>query len=174
MIPRFATAAMDTMSGYGPLIGLGHFVCSQDLWSPIRSRLYFEQATHCEKPAEAILDLGVGILAGCETVAQVNTTIRSDPLLAQAWGRAAFHEQSTIARVLDVCTDEQVQQMRAANEALLRWTGRIYHHNFGQDWLRLDLDLTGLLASARAEGSEKGYFAGKKMLVAANWLGSMP
>jgi hypothetical protein len=34
--------------------------------------------------------------------------------------------------------------------------------------------LTGLLASALAEGSEKGYFAGKKMLADANSPASMP
>lgn len=168
MIPHFTTATMEKVSGYGPLVGIGHYVCQQDLLSPLRSRLDFTQRTHCEKPVEALVDMGVAILAGCENVGQINTTIRTDPLLAQAWGRASFYEQSTVARVLDACTPCQIQQMRAANEALLRWTGRVYHHNFAQEWLRLDLDLTGLQTSHLAEGSQKGYFAGKKMHMVAS------
>lgn len=168
MIPHFTTAAMDKSSGYGPLVGIGHYLGQYDLLSPLRSRLDFREQTHCERPVEALIDMCVGILAGCENVGQINTTIRSDPLLAQAWGRASFYEQSTIARVLDACTSVQIQQMREANEALLRWTGRVYQHNFTQDWLRLDLDLTGLQTSHLAEGSQKGYFAGKKMSVVAS------
>ena len=91
MIPHFTTAAMETLSGYGPLVGIGHYVRQQDLLSPLRSRLDFGQRTHCEKPAEALVDMCVAILAGCETVGQINTTIRSDPLLAQAWGRTSFY-----------------------------------------------------------------------------------
>jgi hypothetical protein len=134
----------------------------QDLLAPVRSRVNFATPTHCDDPVGALLDLGVGILAGCEVVAQVNTTIRSDPVLAAAWGRERFAEQSTIARILDTCRPPQVSQMRAANEHLLQWTGQVYQHNFDRDWLRLDIDLTALLASQWAEGSEKGYFPQKK------------
>jgi hypothetical protein len=52
--------------------------------------------------------------------------------------------------------------MRAANEGLLHWTGQVYQHDFRHDWLRLDIDLTALLASKWAEGSDKGYFPQKK------------
>ena len=39
------------------------------------------------------------------------------------------------------------------------------------DWrglLWFDLDLSGLVCGKEAEGSEKGYFSGKKMLLDAN------
>lgn len=173
MQPRFLTAPIASTS-YAPLIALGFWVRQLDLFSPIRSRVRFTQPTHTSDPVGALLDLCVALLAGCEVVAQVNTTIRSDPLLAQAWGRTSFSEQSTIARVLDACTSAQVVQWRQANEATLRWIGRLYQHSFVQDWLRLDLDLTALQASARAEGSEKGYFPGKKTPLAGNWAGLPP
>jgi hypothetical protein len=168
MMPRFTVAPMNTSSPLGPLVALGFFVREHDLWAPIQQRVHFPQPTHTVYPVEALLDLGVGILAGCEVVAQVNTTIRPDTLLAQAWGRSRFAEQSTIARVLDACMPEQVIQMRQAHESLLRWTGRAYQHDFARSWLLLDIDLTGLLASASATGSEKGYFAGKKTRPGAN------
>jgi len=162
MRPQFTTAPMEHGTSFGPLVALGFWMRQQDLWAPVRSRVCFTEPTHYNDPVAALLDMGVGILAGCEVVAQINTTIRSDPVLAQAWGRQGFAEQSTIARVLDVCGPAQVSQMRAANECLLRWTGQVYQHDFGHDWLRLDIDLTALLASKWAEGSEKGYFPQKK------------
>ena len=162
MRPRFTIAPMEHGTGFGPLVALGFWVRQQDLWAPVRSRVGFTEPTHCDDPVAALLDMGVGILAGCEVVAQINTTIRSDPLLAAAWGRERFAEQSTIARVLDTCRPSQVSQMRAANEGLLHWTGQVYQHDFSDDWLRLDIDLTALLASKWAEGSEKGYFPQKK------------
>jgi len=124
--------------------------------------VHFDRPTHCLNPVNAIYDLWVGILAGCEVVSQVNTTIRADPLLARAWGREQFHEQSTIARVLDACTSLQVRQMREANEAILHWLGQAHRHDFSRSLLRVDIDLSGLPASKRAEGSTKGYFSGRR------------
>jgi hypothetical protein len=170
MRPYITTAPIAT-SSYAPLVALGFWLRHYDLFSPIRSRVQFTHPTHTTDPVAALLDLLVGLLAGCEVVAQVNTTIRSDRLLAQAWGRDQFVEQSTIARVLDACGPTQLAQWRQANDATLRWIGQVYRHPFLLDWLRLDIDLTALRASAHAEGSQKGYFPGKKTPPDANWDG---
>lgn len=132
MKPRFTVAPMDNSTTFGPLVALGFFVQEHDLWGPQYTAVCIFLSRLTEDPLGALLDMGVGILADCEVVAQANTTIRSDPLLALAWGRKQFMEQSTIARVLDACWPEQVSQMRRANEALLRWTGQVYHHDFGR------------------------------------------
>jgi hypothetical protein len=173
MLPSLSTAALST-TRYAPLLVLGWWVSHHDLFSPIRSRVQFSTPTHTAEPVEALLDLLVGLLAGCEVVSQVNTTIRSDPLLARAWGRTQFAEQSTIARTLDATTPIQVAQWRAANEATLRWIGQLGRHSFVHDMLLLDLDLTGLVASARAQGSQKGYFSGKKTAPDASLPVSQP
>jgi len=162
MVPRFTLAPMEHSTCFGPLVALGFFMREHDLWAPIRHRVHFDRPTHCLNPVNAIYDLWVGILAGCEVVSQVNTTIRADPLLARAWGREQFHEQSTIARVLDACTSLQVRQMREANEAILHWLGQAHRHDFSRSLLRVDIDLSGLPASKRAEGSRKGYFSGRR------------
>ena len=162
MVPRFTLAPMEHSTCFGPLVALGFFMREHDLWAPIRHRVHFDRPTHCLNPVNAIYDLWVGILAGCEVVSQVNTTIRADPLLARAWGREQFHEQSTIARVLDACTSLQVRQMREANEAILHWLGQAHRHDFSRSLLRVDIDLSGLPASKRAEGSTKGYFSGRR------------
>jgi len=161
MQPRFTTAHISSTS-YAPLVALGFWVRQLDLFSPIRSRVQFTHKTHTNAPVEALLDMMVGLLAGCEVVAQINTTIRSDRFLAQAWGRGQFAEQSTIARVLDATTQQQVVQWREANEASLRWSGHLFAHDFAHSRLRLDIDLTALEASAAAEGATKGYVPHKK------------
>ena len=76
MAPRFTLAPLESMTGYGPLVALGFFVRQRDLWAPIRQRVRFDGPTHVDEPVEALFDLWVGLLAGCEVVSQVhkNTT----------------------------------------------------------------------------------------------------
>jgi hypothetical protein len=52
--------------------------------------------------------------------------------------------------------------MREASESLFHWLGQAHRHDFGKDFLRLDIDLTGMPASKRAEGSAKGYFSRRR------------
>ena len=162
MEPRITLAPMETSTSFGPLVAMGFFVRQHDLWAPIRHRVRFSGPTHCKEPVDALYDMWVGILAGCEVVSQVNTTIRADPLLAQAWGRDQFLEQSTIARILDACGSSQIQQMQEATESLFHWLGQAHRHDFSCSLLRVDIDLTGLPAIKRAEGSTKGYFSSRR------------
>lgn len=160
--PRICLAPMDGTTQFAPLVAIGFFMRAYDLLAPIQSRLAFGQATHTQYPVEALLDLWVSILAGCRSVWQINTKIRPDLALAQAWGRPRFAEQSTIARVLDVCQPEQVEQLREGVTSLYRWTGQAAQHDWASSELLIDIDLTGLPAGRQAEGSTKGYFSGKK------------
>lgn len=114
------------------------------------------------------MDVWVSMLAGCRSVHQVNTKIRPDRLLARTWGRERFCEQSTLARVLDACEAEQVQQLRAGVEAVYRWIGRAPQGKWEVSPLMIDIDLTGLPAGRKAEGSTKGYFSEKKGCVDVN------
>ena len=170
--PRICLAPMNGATQFAPLVAIGFFMREFDLLAPIHSRLVFEQATHTQYPVEALLDLWVSILAGCRSVWQINTKIRPDLTLAQAWGRPRFADQSTLARVLDVCQPEQVEQLGQGVNALYRWWGQTPHHNWASaKELLLDIDLTGLPAGRQAQGSTKGYFSGKKGHAAANCVG---
>lgn len=88
--PRICLAPMKGTTQFAPLVAMGFFMREFDLLAPIYSRLVFEQATHTQYPVEALLDLWVSILAGCRSVWQINTKIRPDLTLAQAWGRSRF------------------------------------------------------------------------------------
>jgi hypothetical protein len=163
------------MTQFAPLVALGFFVREYDLFSPITSRLAFTQATHTEYPIEALLEVWVSMLAGCRSIWQINTKIRPDLVLAQAWGREQFADQSTVARVLDVCQAEQVAQLGQGVESLYRWLGQAPHHPWtAGDRLLVDIDLTGLPAGRKAQGCSPGYFSGKKGHGAGSYVGSGP
>jgi hypothetical protein len=165
------------MSGttqFAPLVAIGCYVRDYDLLSPIASRLSFSQHTHTQYPLEALIGLWVSILAGCRSVWQINTKTRPDLVLAQAWGREQFAEQSTIARILDVCQAEQVDQLRQGYEQVYHWMGQAPRHNWLNGGLMIDIDLTGLPAGRQAQGSTKGYFSGKRGSEVGNCAASAP
>jgi hypothetical protein len=172
--PRISLSPMRGTTRFAPLVALGYFVREYDLLAPIYSRLAFTQPMHTEYPIEALIEVWISMLAGCRSISQINTKIRPDVVLAQAWGRPCFAEQSTVARVLDVCQVEQVEQLRAGVEAMYRWIGQAPQHNWADVDLLIDIDLTGLPAGRQAEGSTKGYFSGKKGHAAGNYVASGP
>ena len=167
-IPRMSLVRMEQTTCFAPLAVLGAYIRQQDLLSPVFSRLAFEQRMHTDKPVEALIDVLVSMLAGCRSINQVNTKVRPEVLLAKAWGRKRFCEQSTLARVLDACEEEQVQQLRAGVEAVYRWIGRAPQGNWSSLPLMIDIDLTGLPAGRKTEGSTRGYFSEKRGHADAN------
>lgn len=172
--PRISLAPLEGMTQFGPLTALGFFVREHDLLSPITSRLVFSQATHTEYPIEALMEVWLSMLAGCRSIWQINTKIRPDLVLAQAWGREQFAEQSTVARILDACQAEQVTQLRQGIESIYRWIGQAPHHQWTAGELLIDIDLTGLPAGRKAEGSTQGYFSQKKGHGVGSYVVSAP
>lgn len=152
---------LGTYCRYAPLAVIGHWLQQTHflapLWAPVE--WWTKSCTHQPQAnLEAVL---VSILAGNRALYQINTTIRPDRLLAQAWGQAQFAEQSTLADLLDQAGPPQVAQLQAGTAALLQQHSRALRHDFAAGWLLLDYDATGLLISRHAEGSERGYFSGQ-------------
>ncbi len=92
---------------------------------------------------------------------EINTRLRSDPALQQAFGRQACAQQSVVQQTLDACTAANVAQMQAALTTIFRQHSRAYQHNYRRAWQLLDVDITGLPCGKRAELSRKGYFSTK-------------
>ncbi|MCP4935334.1 MAG: hypothetical protein GY927_14320 [bacterium] len=118
--------------------------------------------TYDHTPTAKLQDMLVSILAGNNAVSQINTRLRPDVALAAAWDRKQFAEQSNIAKLLDRLTPPHLEQLRQGSQCLFRRYGQTIYHDYRTHWLLLDLDLTGLQASRRAEGSCKGYCSGKR------------
>lgn len=103
----------------------------------------------------------VSILSGCDTLSEVNTKLRGDIPLAKAGGWECFADQSTLSLALDSLSQMNIDQLRGATTQIEMRYGQTPRHDW-RGFLWLDFDLSGLICSEYAEGSEKGYFSGKK------------
>jgi hypothetical protein len=154
MPPRFTTL-------FAPLAVVGYCVVHADVLHPLREvKLGIKTRQH--QPHEKMQDVLVSVMANCSSIKQIDLRIRPDVVLAEAWGREQFAEQSTLAETLNAFNETAVTELRHAVETIHQQQGQVFHHPFATELLRLDIDLTGLRASPRAHGSTKGYFSGKR------------
>ena len=160
MITRLVTLPQRQETHYAPLAVLGYCLNRTDFLAPLRTvNLNMKTVRHA--PAEKLQDILVSILANCSSIKQVDLRIRPDLVLAEAWGREQFAQQSTLADTLNAFTAHSVKELREAAQTLYRKHGRTARHNYSQ-LLWLDIDPTGLPSSAHAQGGEKGFFSGAK------------
>lgn len=151
---------------YAPLAAIGRYFQEQERLQPMKNVGDGE-----EKPefslSDKLIQVLISTLANCKYICEVNSRLRSERKLAQAWGFERFLEQSSLAIALNKLNRMNLSQLEQAVQAIWCENSRA----LGHDWrglLWFDLDLTGLLCGKEAEGSEKGYFSGKKMLLDAN------
>ncbi len=149
-----------THTQYVPLAVFGYCLTRTGFLEPVWDGLDWSMKTIVHTPSDKLQDLLMSIIAGNEAIYQINTRLRPDLTLATAWQRKKIAEQSTIADTLEALTPVQLAQLRAGSEALFRQHSQTMEHNFEARLLVMDLDPTGLLASRRAQGSRRGYFAG--------------
>ena len=161
MTTKIRLTSMPEDTNFAPLGVLGYCLTRADFLLPVFADLALPVKEVVYTPAMKLTDVVCSILAGCRAIYQINTRLCPDVALARAWGRERFAEQSTVARTLDAFTDAQVTQLRQGSEALFRHESRTLRHNFAQDWLWLDIDLTPLPISKYAEGSTKGKLGAK-------------
>jgi len=159
-------------TNFAPLGVLGYCLRRTDFLAPVFSELELPLKTVRHSPKGKLLDIIVGILSGCRAIEQINTRIRPDVALAQAWGRDAFAEQSLLADTLNAFAPVTVEQLRQGSDRWFRQHGRLFQHDFATNRLWLDIDLTPLPISKQAEASTKGKFA-KKTAMVASWHGCM-
>lgn len=160
---------MPEETGFVPLGVLGYCLIRSKFLAPVFTELELPIKKIDHTANDKVLDVLVSILAGCRAIYQVDTRLRPDLALAQAWGREQFASQSNLARTLDAFSEESVGQLRRGSEALFRRESRTLRHNFEQERLWLDIDLSPLPAAKYAQGSAKGKISGKKTAMVANW-----
>lgn len=164
-------ASMQQATNYAPLGVLGYCLLRSHFLTPIWAEVTLALKV-VDYPTEAKLRaLVLGVLAGSRALSHLNSLVRPDRPLTQAWGLPRFPEQSTLARTLDAFTAEHVAQLRRGSQTWWRRHTRLKQHDFAQKWLWVDIDLTPLPASKHAEASTKGKL-GKKGAMDANWHGS--
>ena len=144
---------------HATLVALGLKVQALDLFHPIREQVHIKQKTVRYTPTDKLYDAWIAILAGAHGLVEVNTRLRSDPVLQAAFGRSACAEQSVIQDTLDACDTTTVQQMEQALTTIFRQQSQAYRHDYTQQVQVVDIDMTGLPCGPKAAFATKGYFA---------------
>lgn len=132
---------------------------------PIRTRDF--------SPVSKLVQVCLSILAGCETLFEVNARLKTESRLAAIWGWDHFADQSNLSRTLDALTLMNIEQLRYSTTTIWQNHSRAKQHDW-RGFLWLDFDLSGLPCSPNAEASQKGYFSDKKTSPDASWLGLVP
>src|SRR6266536_108067 len=148
-----------TCSPCASLAALGCHLEQIKLFAPVREQVQIGQKTITHAPHHKLYDAFITILAGGHGVVEVNTRLRSDTALQQAFGRGACADQSTIQDTLNVCTSENVVQMTAALMTIYRQHSQGYQHNYQRRRQLLDVDMSGMPCGPKAALATKGYFA---------------
>ena len=155
-----------TNTNYAPLAALfAHYQQNQRLKPleqvqiPMRKRDF--------SPPDKLLQLLLSILAGCESLVEINSKLKTEHALAKVGQWDRFADQSTLSRTLDALTLKNIEQLRSATRTIWYPTSQAHHHDW-RSYLWLDFDLSGLPCGPRAQESQKGFFSGKKTSPAAN------
>lgn len=152
-------------AGYSPRASLGAFglqMRAKRIWSVVEGNVKIKQKVRDHTPTEKLMDALINILAGGHGLVEINTRVRSDRLLQEAFGRERCAEQSTVSDTMNACDEENVAQMRQALQEILRRHGHAYKHSYKKKYQVLDVDITGLPGGRKGEGVTKGYFSGRR------------
>jgi len=166
---------MKANTQWAPLALLGYCLQQRQFFAPLYQHLDLHQKQLRYTSQDKLITCLVSIMSGCQAISHIDTRIRPDRALAQAWGMERFAHQSIVADTLNRFTEVHIAQLRQAVNTIYLREGRAVRHDYTkQGLLILDVDLTGLPASKHAEGSRKGYFSGKKGGVDAKSPASAP
>jgi hypothetical protein len=153
------TATTNHFSPAASLAAIGVKVRQLDLFGPIRTEVQIKQKTVKHTPTEKLYDALISLLAGAHGLVEINTRLRADRALQQAFGRQACAEQSVVQETLDMCTEENVTQMEHALDQIYQQHSQGYQHNYRARFQVLDVDMSGMPCGPKAAFATKGYFA---------------
>jgi hypothetical protein len=163
---EFGTTKGPCNTKFAPLAALGLYWRQSGTLQPLQNGLYVPERA-AFSTADKLIQVLVSMLAGCEYICEVNSFLRTEFDLAQAWGFERYLEQSSLAIALNQLSRTQLEQIEQAVGVIWAANSRALQHDW-RGFLRLDLDLSGLPCGKNAEMSEKGFFSGKKTPLAVN------
>ncbi len=137
-------------TGCASLAAIGVKLRQLKLFEPIRTHVQIRQKTIKHTPADKLYDAFISLLAGAHGLVEINTRLRADPAVQQAFGRSACAEQSVVQQTLDACTGENVSQMQQALDLIYRQHSRGYRHDYQAGFQLLDVDMSGLPCGPKA------------------------
>jgi hypothetical protein len=156
---------MGNYSRFSPrasLVAVGCWMREGKVWEDVGAHVHIKQKVIRHTPLDKLKDTLIDIATGGHGLVEVNTRVRPDKSLQQAFGRSRCADQSTVSDTLNACQERDVEGMRVAQCEILRRHSSAYQHNYDKAYQLLDVDLTGMPAGRQGEGSTKGYFSERK------------
>lgn len=153
-------------SAHASLCALAPVIIDKKILEPIHAKVQIPQKEVLYRPTDKLVFVVLGVVSGCEAVFDLNQSLRVDRPLLRAFGYEKCADQSVIQGTLNAATGENVQQLEDALKAI--WDENNLTVSLLEKAQRegtvvtIDMDLSGMPASKKAEKSEKGYFAGKR------------
>ena len=89
-----------TNTQYAPLAVLCAHYQTKQLLDPLR-QVQIPMKTRIFSPGDKLIQVLLSILAGCDTLSEVNPRLKQETALAKAWGWPRFADQSNLSRLLD-------------------------------------------------------------------------
>ena len=146
-----------------PLCALGKVLRAKSVFQPLHTGVAIPQKTIVYRPTDKLIFVVLGMLSGAETVCEINTKVRPDRALLEAFGYSRCADASVIQQTLDASTVATVASLEAAlAEVRLQQGQKRQVSAEGQADLRVDIDLSALPIGKHAEGAQKGYVAKKQ------------
>lgn len=155
-----------TNTRFAPLAALSALYQQQKRLNPL-SQVEIPMRKRYFEPASKLIQVLLSVLAGCETLSEVNSILKQEKILAAVWGWDRFADQSSLSRSLDALTLKNIECLRASIEGINKEMGQLPGRD-RRKFLWLDFDLSGLPCGPTAQESLKGYFADKKTPMVAN------
>lgn len=149
-------------SSHASLIALGQYLERTTIWQAIEIHVEIKQKVIQHTPTDKLKDAWISMLAGAQSLVELNTLVRPDLALQRAFGREACADQSTVSETLNACDEQTVAQMQQALTQIYQRYGQGYGHHYGKIMQILDVDMSGMVCGRQAEGAEKGYFPNQK------------
>ena len=153
-------------SAHASLCSLAPLITGRKIFDHIHQMVKIPQKKVDYSPSDKLVFVVIGIMSGCEALFDLNRQLRVDRPLLHAFGYEKCADQSVTQDTLNAATEQNVQQLESALKAI--WDGNNLTIPFLEKAQKedrvvtIDMDLSGMPASKKAEGAEKGYFAGKR------------
>ena len=155
-----------TNTRFAPLAALSALYQQQKRFKTLSQIEIPMQKRHFE-PSSKLIQVLLSILAGCETLSEVNSILKQEKILAAVWGWDRFADQSSLSRTLDVLTQKNIESLRGSIGGINQEIGQLASRDW-RKFLWLDFDLSGLPCGSTAQESLKGYFSDKKTSMVVN------
>ena len=157
---------INTNSAYASLCAIAPVIKDKNVFDVIHQKVEIHQKEVEYSPTDKLVLMTLGIMSGCDVVFDINRKLRVDRPLLRAFGYSKCADQSVIQDTLNAATEENVLQMESALKTI--WdennlTGSILENARIEGRIEtIDMDLSGMPASKKAEYSTKGYFPEEK------------